>query len=77
MVQVLAYLRGADAIAYRRELVRLFFSGKLRVHLRLLLMDWFGALRTLTNDEKDIARRFLSVQTDLAPFLLSASSNED
>jgi hypothetical protein len=77
MVQVLAYLRSANAIAYRRELVQLFFSGKLRVHLRLLLMDWFGALRTLTDDEKDIARRLLSEPTDHTQFLLSASSNED
>lgn len=77
MVQVLAYLRSADAIAYRRELVQLFFSGKLRVHLRLLLMDWFGALRTLIDDEKDIAQRLLSGPVDLAQFLLSASGNED
>jgi hypothetical protein len=77
MVQVLAYLRGAEPIAYRRELVQLFFSGKLRVHLRLLLMDWFGAVRALTDEEQDIARRLLSEPVDLPQFLLSASGNED
>jgi hypothetical protein len=77
MVQVLAYLRGGDATSYRNELIQLFFSDKLRAHLRLLLMDWFGALRALTDEEKDIARRLLSVPTDHAQFLLSASSNED
>jgi hypothetical protein len=77
MVQVLAYLRGADEIAYRRELNALFFSSKLRAHLRMLLMDWFGSLRAPMDSERAIARRLISVVEDRAQFLLSASGNED
>lgn len=77
MVQVLAYLRGADEIAYRRELNALFFAGKLRVHLRMLLMDWFGSLRAPIDSERAIARRLISATEDRAQFLLSASGNGD
>lgn len=44
MVQVLAYLRGADETAYRRELTALLSSNELRPHLNLLLIGWFGSL---------------------------------
>jgi hypothetical protein len=77
MVQVLAYLRGADQIAYRRELNALFFAGKLRVHLRMLLMDWFGSLNAPTEGEKTIATHLISKAEDRAQFLLSVSGNGD
>ena len=76
MVQVLAYLRGADEVAYRRELTALLLADDLRVHLRLLLIGWFGSLPDPTADELRIARRLMSDADDRARFLQAASGNE-
>jgi hypothetical protein len=76
MVQVLAYLRGADEAAYRRELTTLLFADDLRVHLRLLLIGWFGSLPDPTADELRIARRLMSDADDQVRFLQAAGGNE-
>ncbi len=77
MVQVLAYLRGADAAAYRRELTTLFFADNLRLHLRLLLIGWFGSLPTPTDDELRIARRLLKDANARARFFQAIWENGD
>ena len=77
MVQVLAYLRGADEPAYRRELTALLFADDLRIHLRLLLIGWFGSLPDPTADELRIARRLMRDTDDRARFLQAAGGNED
>ena len=76
MVQVLAYLRGADEAAYRRELTALLFADGLRVHLRLLLIGWFGSLPNPTDDELRIARQLMRDANDRVLFLQAAGSNE-
>ena len=77
MVQVLAYLRGANETAYRRELTNLLFADNLRSHLRLLLMGWFGSLPAPTDDELRIARRLMKDSSDQALFLQAAGGNPD
>jgi len=75
MVQVLAYLRGVDEPAYRRELTNLLFANGLRIHLRLLLIGWFGSLPNPTTDELRIARRLMRDADDRARFLQAAGGN--
>jgi hypothetical protein len=76
MVQVLAYLRGADEATYRRELTHLLLSDDLRVHLRLLLIGWFGSLPDPTADELRIAHRLMSAADGQVQFLQAVSGNE-
>ncbi len=76
MVQVLAYLRGSDEAAYRRELVQLLRSQDLRVHLRLLLLGWFGSLPNPNSEEQGIARRLMSRADDQILFLQATAGNE-
>jgi hypothetical protein len=77
LVQILAYLRGANPLAYRSELNALFFARNLRTHLKILLMDWFGSLRSLTAEEKSLGQRLVTTPNTSDQFLLSAQSNED
>lgn len=75
MVQVLAYLRGTDEAQYGREVRKLLFSDRLRVHLRLLLFGWFGSLYRPTDDEFQIAQRLLQDKQDRLLFLQAATGN--
>jgi hypothetical protein len=75
MVQVLAYLRGANQNTYRQELTRLLFTDKLRTHMRLLLIGWFGSLPAPTDDELQIAQRLLGATDDQTLFLQAISNN--
>jgi hypothetical protein len=75
MVQVLAYLRGADRRTYRQELTALLWAPALRVHLRLLLIGWFGSLPDPTTDEISITRRLLHDAEDWQRFLRAARGN--
>ncbi len=75
MVQVLAYLRGTDEQAYLQELTSLLFAAKLRVHLRLLLIGWFGALPDPTGNELRIARRLMQDADGQVRFLQAAGGN--
>jgi len=59
MVQILTYLRGADLAGYLGELEHLLFAKRLRYHLRLLLLQWFGAMRDPRPEELRIAGRLL------------------
>jgi hypothetical protein len=59
LVQVLSYLRGTDDRSYQRELQILLNAEDLRIHLRLLLLGWFGALSAPTDDEWLLARRMI------------------
>jgi hypothetical protein len=76
MVQVLAYLRGTNEAAYRRELTSLLFAHTLRVHLRLLLVGWFGSLPNPTVDELRIAHQLIKDADDRARFLQATGDNE-
>ena len=76
MVQVLAYLRGSNQPAYLRELTGLLFAVNLRVHLRLLLIGWFGSLPDPTSEELRIARRLMSVTDDCVRFFNAVGGNE-
>lgn len=75
MVQVIAYLRGVDETTYRRELTDLLFAGNLRVHLRLLLIGWFGSLPSPTAGELQIAHRLIQNPPDRSHFLQAVNSN--
>lgn len=77
MIHVLAYLRGADETIYRRELSALMFTDRLRIHLRLLLMNWFGSLTKPTQGEVRIAQRLMSTPEGCVQFLSSAAGNEE
>ncbi len=77
MVQVLAYLRGANEKAYRQELTNLLFADNLRPHLRLLLIGWFGSLPAPTDNELRIAHRLMRTTDDQALFLQAAGGNPD
>jgi hypothetical protein len=57
LLQVLAYLRGTNPSIYLRELNRLLNSSELRVHLRELVLSWFGSIPNPTDDEWVVARR--------------------
>jgi hypothetical protein len=59
LVQVLSYLRGSDDPSYLRELQSLLNAEDLRVHMRLLLLGWVGALSAPTDDEWLLARRMI------------------
>jgi hypothetical protein len=76
MVQILAFLRGTNETAYRRELGRLLFADDLRVHLRLLLLGWFGSLPNPTTDELQIARRLMGDADSRLRFLQAIGGNE-
>lgn len=76
MVQVLAYLRGADETVYRRELTALLFSDKLRPHLDLLLMGWFGSLPNPSTGERQIALRLMKKYEEQSRFFRAISGNE-
>ena len=76
MVQVLAYLRGSNQSAYLNELTGLLFADNLRVHLRLLLIGWFGSLPDPIAEELRIARRLMSVTDDRVRFLNAVGGNE-
>lgn len=71
LVQVLSYLRGSDHRAYLHELNTLLHAESLRVHLRTLLLGWFGSLRAPGDDEWLLARRLL-IEPELRPRLLTA-----
>lgn len=75
MIQVLAYLRSLDEQTYLQELTSLLFSADLRVHLRLLLIGWFGTLPNPTDSELRIARRLVQEADGLAHFLQAAGDN--
>lgn len=76
MIQVLAHLRGADEAGYLRELTSLLSCHDLRVHLRLLLIGWFGSLPDPTAEELRIARRLIHDPDNRTRFLRAASANE-
>jgi ATPase family associated with various cellular activities (AAA) len=57
LLQVLAYLRGTHPSIYIRELSKLLNCSELRVHLRDLVLRWFGSIPNPTDDEWVVARR--------------------
>lgn len=75
MLQILAYLRGSDETTYYRELKSLLFAENLRIHLRFLVIDWFGALADPTNEEFGIAKRLLRDIDRCARFLQAVGGN--
>lgn len=75
LVQVLSYLRGSDDDAYLSELQKLLRAGGLRVHLKLLLLRWFGSLSAPTDDEWLLARRMLADPAIRGKFLAAAQGN--
>lgn len=71
IVQVLSFLRGTRNPDYLRELAELLRSDRLRVHLRELLLRWFGAVPDPRDDEWILARRLL-LDAATRPRLLGA-----
>ena len=71
LVQILAYMRGTNENAYRRELRELLSATQLRYHLRVHLFRWFGALPDPTPNEWQIARPLLFRDDTRALFLFS------
>lgn len=74
-VQVLAYLRGTDVSEFSRSLRRLLDSDELRVHMRLLLLGWFGSLSDITEHDLVIARHVLRDRAKSLEFLRAAHGN--
>ncbi|HEX2094842.1 MAG TPA: hypothetical protein VHG28_20755 [Longimicrobiaceae bacterium] len=60
LMQVLMFLRGSGDPAYLRELGSLLGADRLRLHLRDLLLRWFGALPDPSDGEWLLARRLLA-----------------
>ncbi len=75
IVQVLAYLRGLDQQRYIRELKDLLFAPDLRVHLRLLILDWLGALPDPTDEEFVIVQQWTMDATHRVQVLRAFSGN--
>jgi len=75
IVQVLAYLRGTETASYERELTALLFAPGLRVHLRLLILGWLGALPDPTDAELAIVRRWATDSERQAQLLNAFASN--
>jgi hypothetical protein len=75
LVQVLSYLRGSGDRSYLRELQDLACAKGLRVHLRLLLLGWFGALHDPTENEWLVARRLLANPTLKSKLLTAMGGN--
>jgi hypothetical protein len=73
LVQVLSFLRGTNNLAYLSALSDLLAAEGLRVHLRELLLRWFGVLQDTTEEEWVVARRLL-VNPATRHRLLSAMS---
>lgn len=75
IVQVLSYLRGTDRSRYLRELMDLLSAPGLRVHLRLLILGWLGALYDPQEDELALVRRWATNPDRRAQLLRSLSGN--
>jgi hypothetical protein len=75
LVQVLSYLRGSDDDAYLSEVHKLLRAEGLRVHLKLLLLRWFGSLGTPTDGEWLLAKRMLADPAIRGRFLAAAQGN--
>jgi hypothetical protein len=77
VVQVLAFLRATDDRTYLRELWILLTKAGLRVHLRELVLRWFGSVAKPSDGEWAIAQRVLS-DSERRPHMLRAfGSNAD
>jgi len=75
LVQVLAYLRGTETTIYERELTELLFAPGLRVHLRLLILGWVGALPDPADSELAIVHRWATDSERQAQLLNAFSGN--
>jgi hypothetical protein len=75
ILQILAYLRGADFETYRRELTRLVFHQDIRYHLRLVIIGWFASLPDPKADELFIALQMLHDENSQIAFLQAAGGN--
>lgn len=75
LVQVLSYLRGSDDEAYLGEIQKLLRAEGLRVHLKLLLLRWFGSLSAPTDDEWLLVRRMIGGPALRGRFLAAAQGN--
>lgn len=75
MIQVLAYMRTSTLLSYIQELETLLFSASVRVHLRLLLIDWFASMPNPMPDEQLLAKRLVQNVADRQEFLRAAHGN--
>lgn len=75
MVQVLAYMRAATPTTYFQEIEALLFSVSVRVHLRLLLIEWFASIPDPMPDEQRLAKHLVQHSTDRYDFLRAAHGN--
>lgn len=75
LVHVLSYLRGSDDRSYLREFHSLLRAENLRVHLRLLLLGWFGSLNAPTDHEWTFARRMIADPALRGRFLAAIHGN--
>lgn len=75
LLHVLSYLRGSGDGAYLKEVQSLLRDGGLRVHLKLLLLGWFGSLGAPTDDEWLLARRMIADPAIRGRFLVAMQGN--
>lgn len=67
----LAYLRLSNPGHYRRSLKRLFDNSEIRLHIKLLLVDFLGTLRDPVAEEAECLKGLLS-QSVLRPHVMKA-----
>lgn len=60
LVHVLSYLRGSGDRSYLGEIQSMLRAEDLRVHLKLLVLGWFGSLYTPTGEEWILAHRMIA-----------------
>lgn len=75
MVQVLAYMRASNPAMYIGEMDTFLFNGRLRVHLRLLLIEWFAAIPNPFPEEHALVRRLIQTNQDRHDFLRASKGN--
>jgi len=73
----LNYLRGAEEGAYQRELLQLWNVQTLRRHLRLLLVEFLGQVRSPMEFESALIADSLNAQDSRTVALKSLSQNAD
>jgi hypothetical protein len=75
VVQVLAYLRGTNPQQYIDELSCLLRSDDVHLHIKSLVLGWFGTLPRVLDEEVEFAHYFMNTNTGLLLTLASMSGN--
>ena len=58
--QIIQFLRGTDEDKYLLELENIFYSDKIRFHIKLLLISYLGSIENPTNEEFTFILKFFN-----------------